>query len=200
MPRKTREKIITNGALYHIVCRGVNQRCIFRAPQDYKKFLTILKKAKKMFGFYLYSYNLLPNHFHLYVEVGEVVVSKIMHYINSYYAGYFNRRYKRKGHLFQDRFYASLINTESYFWAVSAYIDLNALRAGLCKKLEDYLWSSFSVYFQKEYNDDLIDRNRFLEYSGEREIEGLRQDYIEFVKEESKNPPKPKFIKNERFI
>jgi putative transposase len=200
MPRKAREKIIADGALYHIVCRGVNQRCIFRAPQDYKKFLTILKKAKKSFGFYLYSYNLLPNHLHLYIEVGEITISNIMHHINSCYAGYFNRRYKRRGHLFQDRFYASLIDTEFYFWVASAYVDLNSLRAGLCKRLEDYPWSSFLAYSQKEYKDDLIDRNRFLRYGGNGDTEELRQDYIKFIKGEAKSSKRPKFIKSEKFI
>ena len=200
MPRKLRERIDAPGALYHIVCRGINQQRIFRSPRDYGKFLKIIRKAKKQFNFYLYSYNLLPNHPHFFIEVNKVSISKIMHYINSCYAGYFNRRYKRSGHLFQDRFYSSLINTESYFWTVSAYIDLNAVRAGLVKRPEYYRWSSYQFYFQKDYTDDLIDRDRFLRFGGEGPIEELCQDYLRFVKQESKKEKRPKFIKSEKFI
>ncbi len=200
MSRKLRERIDTPETLYHIVCRGVNQCRTFRASRDYKKFLNILRKAKKKFDFYLYSLNLLPNHFHLLIEVKQVSISKIMHFINTCYSGYFNRRYKRHGHFFQDRFFSAPVTNEFYFWAVSAYVDLNALRAGLVKKLEDYKWSSFQFYCEKEYKDNLIDRERFLRYGGKGSIEKLRQDYLKFVREESKNPKRPKFIKSEKFI
>ena len=94
-----------------------------------KIFLAVLEKEKNRFGFYLYSYNLLPNHVHFSIEVGDISVSEIMHYLNGYYAGYSNRRHKRSGHLFQDRFYSALIDTESYFWAGLAHI-LTLTRCG----------------------------------------------------------------------
>ena len=123
-----------------------------------------------------------------------------MHYINGYYAGYFNRRHKRSGHLFQDRFYSTLIDTEFYFWAVSAYIDLNAVRAGLADRPEDYRWSSYQFYFQKDYTEGFIDRERFLGFGGEGSTEQLRQNYLEFIREEAKIKKRPKFIKSEKFI
>ncbi|MFA5051052.1 MAG: transposase [Patescibacteria group bacterium] len=204
MPRKTRGEINTPGELYHIVCRGINQRRIFRSPQDYKKFLKILKLVKEKFSFYLYSYNLLPNHIHLFVEIDKTPISTIMHYINTCYAGYFNHRYKRTGHLFQDRFYSSLINEEFYFWAVGAYIDLNAVRAALVKYPQDYHWSSYQVYFQKNCDDSLTDWQRFLgfgaEISGETSLERLCQNYLKFIEVELQQPKRLKFIKNEKFI
>jgi len=200
MTRKLREKVDAPGVLYHIVCRGVNKCRIFRSVRDYKKFLTVLEKAKNRFEFYLYSYNLLPNHVHFFIEVGDISVSEIMHYVNGYYAGYFNHRHKRSGHLFQDRFYSTLIDTEFYFWAVSAYIDLNAVRAGLAGRPGDYRWSSYQFYFQKDYVGGLIDRERFLMFGGEGSIEQLRLNYLEFIGEEAKIEKRPKFIKNEKFI
>ena len=200
MARKLRGKIDALGALYYIVCRGVNRCRIFRSVRDYRKFLMVFQKAKNRFGFYLYSYNLLPNHVHFLVEVDEISISEIMHYINGYYAGYFNRRHKRSGHLFQDRFYSALIDTEFYFWAVSAYIDLNAVRAGLADRPEDYRWSSYQFYFQKDYIKRLIDRERFLRFSGEGSTEQLRQNYLELIKKEVKTEKRPKFIKSEKFI
>ena len=147
MPRKARKEIDHKNTLFHIVCRGNNQRRIFRSSQDYKKFLIILKKTKKLYPFYLYSYNFLPNHYHLELETIDLSISKIMHQINFLYSSYFNFRYHRSGHLFQDRFYSNPIDKEIYFWEVSRYIDLNAFRAGLTKKPESYKWSSFSIYF-----------------------------------------------------
>lgn len=202
MVRKLRQNSDIEGGIYHIVCRGVNQRRIFRSSRDYNKFLSFLIETKKKFPFYLYSYNLLPNHVHLEIERRKVSLSKFMHYFNTCYSIYFNRRYKRSGHFFQDRFHSSLIDTESYFWQVSSYIDLNAVRAGLVEQPEDYPWSSFLIYAQKEYNGDLIDRDRFLRLGGEGAVEEFRQKYVKFVKEKMNEPYEkiPKFIENEKFI
>lgn len=201
MPRKSRKETDFPGTIYHIVSHGDMDRRIFRCSQDYKKFLIILKEAKKKFGFYLYSYNLIPNHFHLLIETKETSISKIMHHLNTCYAIYFNHRYHRHGHLFQDRFYSSIITTEFYWWAVSAYIDLNAVRAGLVKCPENYKWSSYQFYARKDYDDDgLIDREKFLRYGGKGILEELRVNYLKFVKEELKNPKRPKFIKSGKFI
>jgi len=200
MPRKARKILIAPQTMYHIVCRGVHQCCIFWNKRDNRKYLEILSEAKKKNDFFLYSYNLLPNHLHLLMETKNIPISKIMHYINTLYAIYFNKRWKRVGHLFQDRFYSSLVDKESYFWAVSAYIDLNAVRAGLVEKPEDYPWSSYQFYAKKDYSGGLIDRERFIRYGGNGPIEKLRQDYLNFVKEEAKSPKKPKFIKTDKFI
>jgi len=200
MPRKLRETIIAPEKIYHIVCRGINQKRIFREVRDYKKILEIIKKAKKSYNFYLYSYNLLSNHFHLFIETNDISVSKIMHYINGCYAGYFNYRHKRNGHLFQDRFYASLIDTESYFWTASAYIDLNAVRAGLVENPEDYPWSSYKFYFRGNFNDNLLDIRRFLLLNGNGDIREINQEYLSFVKEERKNKKMPRFIENDKYF
>ena len=199
MPRRARQEIIAPNTLYHIVCRGNNQRRIFRSSRDCRKFLKILEQVKKEFPFYLYSYNLIPNHYHLEIETIKTPISKIMHRINFLYVNYFHRRHKTSGHLFQDRFYSSVINKEAYLWEGSRYIDLNAVRAGLVKKPEDYPWSSYSIYCQKDYQERLIDRDRFLKYGGNN-LEKSRLAYLEFVNEGLKLKKKPDFIKNKWFI
>lgn len=182
MPRKPRKETTSSHALYHIVCRGNNQRRIFRSPRDYKRLLNILRETKKKYPFYLYSYNFLPNHYHIEIETIEIPISKIMHQINNAYVKYFRKRYGGSGHLFQDRFYSSLIDKDSYFWEVSCYIDLNAVRAGLVKTPEDYRWSSYSIYYQENYDNSLIDRDRFLGYGGDN-VEISRLNYLKFVEE-----------------
>lgn len=199
MPRKARQHIIASNTLYHIVCRGNNQRRIFRGVRDYRKFLEIIEEVKKQFPFYLYSYNLLPNHYHLEIETIDVPISKIMHRINFLYVKYFHHRHHTSGHLFQDRFHSSLINKESYFWEAPRYIDLNAVRAGLVKQPKDYKWSSYSIYCQKDYKGKLIDRDRFLEYGGEN-LEKSRLSYLQFVEEGVKLKERPDFITDKWMI
>jgi len=197
MPRKARENIIAPGTLYHIVARGNNERRIFRDIRDYRKLLIIIKKTKEKFPFFLYTFNFIPNHYHMEIETQDVPISKIMHNINFLYASYFHYRYKTSGHLFQDRFYSSLIDKESYFWEVARYIDLNSVRAGLAEKPENYRWSSYPIYYQKEYKGELIkliDRDRFLEYGGD-DLKKSRLIYLEFVNDGFKSKKEPKFPK-----
>jgi len=202
MPRKAREHVDQNETIYHIVCRGNNQKRIFLSIRDYKKLLSILRKVKKELQFYFYSYNFLPNHFHLLIETRDISLSKIMGRIDFLYAIYFNHRYHRSGHVFQDRFYSSIIDKEKYFWAVGCYIDLNAVRAKIVSAPEDYRWSSFSVYCQKTYDDNLIDRNNFLYYTGVDDLEQARQEYVDFVRSsiDSQEDKRPEFIKSQTMI
>lgn len=193
MPRKARKYIIIPGAVYHIVARGNNERRIFRSSRDYNKLRKILAQVKIEMPFYLYCYSSMPNHFHLEIETIDVSISKIMHRVNSIYAVYFRRRYKISGHLFQGRFFSAPITQESYFWAVARYIDLNAVRAKLVKNPEDYPYGSFRYYFQKEYKEQLIDRERFLRYGGEN-FEEARLNYIELVKRGAEIEQVPSFI------
>jgi len=182
MPRKARAYIIARGLLYHIVCRGNNQRKIFRASRDYKKMLSILKETKKKNPFYLYVYSLMPNHYHLAMETKEVPISKIMHQINNDYVKFFRHRYKGSGHLFEGRYFAKVIDKDAYLWELGRYIDLNAVRARLVRNPQDYHWSSYQVYLNKDYDNHLVNRDLFLGYLND-DLEKARVSYIEFVEE-----------------
>lgn len=199
MPRQARKYIIAPNSLYHIVARGNNQRRIFRSSRDYRKILNILEDTKKKYPFYLYSYNLLPNHYHFEIETREIPISKVMHQINNIYAKHFRRRYGGSGHLFQGRFFSAIVDKNSYFWALARYIDLNAVEAGLVERPEDYPWSSYSFYCQKDYEGKLVDRERFLRYGGE-DLEQSRISYLKFIDEalKDKEKIKPPFPLNEK--
>ena len=188
MPRKARKYIIASGLLYHIVCRGNNRKRIFRAVRDYKKMLNILRDTKEKYPFYLYVYSLMPNHYHFIIETKDISISKIMHQINNNYVKYFRHRYGGHGHLFQERYFAKIIDKDTYLWELVQYIDLNASRAELVKRPEDYRWGSYWIYFQ-EYRDNLIDRDLFLNYIAE-DLEEARLSYLEFV-EKSFNSLRP---------
>lgn len=199
MPRQARQHVIGENIIYHIVSRGNNKQKIFRSSRDHKRFLAFLENVKRMFPFYLYSYCLMPNHYHLEIESLATPISVIMHRLNFLYAMYFKHQYDYSGHLFQDRFYSSLINKESYFWTAARYIEINPVRAGLVEKPEDYKWSSYSVYFQKNYEGKLINRDEFLKYDDEN-LEKARLSYLEFVSEGLKSEHDFDFEVNKNMI
>lgn len=126
---------------YHIYNRGVNKRKIFLDGQDYRVFLNLLKRYlskeeikdtkgrlyDSMFGqIELLAFCLMPNHFHLLVyQKDSEAMSKLIHKISGSYTLYFNKKYKRSGPLFQDRFKASQILIDEYLIHISRYIHLN---------------------------------------------------------------------------
>ena len=144
---------------YHITSRGDDRKKIFLNETDYRKFLEYLKKAKEKYSFYLYAYCLMGNHYHLFLEISQVNLSKIMQYLNTAYTVYYNTKHKRLGHLFQGRFKSILVEADSYFAELTRYIHLNPVRAGMADSPEQYLWSSYKAYLSNEPNG-LIDREK----------------------------------------
>ena len=140
-------RIDIEGALYYVTSRGVHEEAIFKADEDYHKYLELLDNYKTQYGFKLFAFVLLPHHLHLLIELKEgVSISAIMHDVTPTYTKYFNGRYGRKGHLFQGRFRAVLVEKEPYVARLTRYIHLNPERVGLVKELKDYPYSSYSLY------------------------------------------------------
>jgi len=144
MARKPR--IEFSGALYHVYSRGNQKQKIFLDEQDTKIFLKRLLEYKGEYGFILYAYTLMPNHFHLLLETREVGLSKIMQGLLLSYTQYFNLKYKKVGHLFQGRYKAQLCQKESYLLELIRYLHLNSVRAGIVDMPDKYKWSSHNDY------------------------------------------------------
>lgn len=155
MPRALR--ICYPGALYHIIQRGNEQRNIFSDTLDYRHFLRLFTEAKKESGCKIYAYILMPNHFHLTIETPSAPISKIMHFITTSYALYFNKKYERSGHLFQGRFKGILVDKEAYLLELTRYIHLNPVKANLVQRPEEYPWSSYKAYLDNLKGDNLVD-------------------------------------------
>jgi len=134
------------GALYHVVTRGNRRERIFLDDADCRQYLTQLQSARDCFGFTLYAYVLMPNHVHLLLETGEVILSRIMLWLGTAYARYFNRRYGKIGHLFQGRYKAILCDKDAYLLALVRYLHLNPVRAGIVRDPAEYPWSSHRAY------------------------------------------------------
>lgn len=131
------------GALFHVFARGNEKRRIFLDDEDHHSFLTLLGETVSDFRWRLYEYALIPNHFHLALEITEKNLSAGMQALNGRYAQRFNRKRDRVGHLFQGRFKSLLVEEEGYFFELLRYIALNPVRAGLVDRPEDWRWSSY---------------------------------------------------------
>jgi len=142
-------RIEYEGALYHITARGNEQRNIFLDHADRLKFLSILNESYLKYGILLHCYVLMNNHYHLMLETPRANLSTAMHYINGKYTVYFNRKYKKVGHLFQGRYRSILVDRDAYLLELSRYIHLNPVRAGSVRSPEEYKWSSYRAYIEK---------------------------------------------------
>lgn len=136
-------RVHIEGALFYVTSRGDNNADIFREDSDYNAYLELLNKYKAQYGFKLFAFCLLANHLHLLIELKEgITVSDIMHDLNTNYTKYFNGKYERKGHLFQERYKMVIVEKEHYMLKVAAYIHLNPVIVGLVENLKDYTYSS----------------------------------------------------------
>ena len=129
MPRKSR--IDAPGALQHVIGRGINRQAIFSEKADYKDFLYRLGEILSESNTSCYAWALIPNHFHLLLRTGNVPVSRVMQRLLTGYVVNYNRRHRRFGHLFQNRYKSILCQEDPYLLALVRYIHLNPLRAKL---------------------------------------------------------------------
>ena len=141
-------RIEYEGAIYHIMSRGNARQAIFLNDHDREKLLTDLEDTVVRCGWELFSYCLMPNHFHLFFRTPRPNLSRGMQRLLSGYASGFAKRHRRPGHLFQGRFQGELVEDESYFWTVSRYIHLNPVRGKrpLALHPRDFPWSSYGGF------------------------------------------------------
>jgi len=140
MPRTEREKSSTG--IYHILARGIGQQRIFEQAEDYEQFLDFLFETKKKSMFTLYAYTLMGNHIHLLLKEGSEPISQVFKRLGTRYAGWFNWKYGRSGHLFQNRFRSEPVENDDYFLKALVYIYQNPVKAGICNNVSDYEWGS----------------------------------------------------------
>lgn len=152
MPRQARKK--SESGIYHVMLRGINQQQIFEAPEDYEKFLEILMDCKAICEFKIYAYCLMGNHIHLLIREGTESLEQIFKRLAGRFVYWYNVKYQRVGHLFQDRFMSEPVETEAYFLTVLCYIHQNPTKAKVCRRAEDYRYSSYAEYL---HNSNIVD-------------------------------------------
>ncbi len=139
MPRRLRVEAC---GYHHVYNRGVAKSDIFLENADKEKFLDILGEVSKEYKFNIHSFCLMDNHYHLLLENKKENLSDGMRQINSKYASFFNKKYERVGHLWQDRFKSWYVLNETYLFTLFKYIEQNPVKANMTKKIGEYRYSA----------------------------------------------------------
>ena len=155
--------------------RGINQQQIFEETEDYDKFLDVLKDCKAICEYEIYAYCLMGNHIHLLIKEGTESLEQIFKRICGRFVYWYNIKYRRVGHLFQDRFKSEPVDSEQYFFTVLRYIHQNPTKAGLCKRVEDYRYSSYSEYINL---NKIVDTDYVLRLATIEEFIGLNNETV----------------------
>ena len=180
MPRKSR--IDTPGALHHITARGIERSQIFADAADKSNFLDRLGGILSDTETRCYAWSLMPNHFHLLLRTGNIPIATVMRRLLTGHALWFNRRHKRHGHLFQNRYKSILCQENKYFLELVRYIHLNPLRARLIQNFQSlgkYAYSGHSVIMGYRHND-WQDTDSVLQLFGEKKSTA-RKNYRKYV-------------------
>lgn len=193
MPRKAR--IDATGALHHIIIRGIEGRKIFRDDDDRENFLDRLANLLVKTKTRCFAWALLPNHAHLLLQTGLMPIASLMRRLLTGYAVSFNLKYRRHGHLFQNRYKSILCQEDAYLTELIRYIHLNPLRAGLVmdmKILDRYPWAGHSALLGK-IKQDWQDTEYVLAYFGDTRSKA-RAVYRSFVEKGISQGRRPDLI------
>jgi len=181
VPRQARLDV--PGTLHHVIIRGIEQRQIVDDEKDRKNFVNRMGSLALETNTVIYAWALMTNHAHILLRSGPLGLSKYMKRFLTGYAVFYNRRHRRHGHLFQNRFKSIVVEEDSYFQELVRYIHLNPLRAQTIDsiaKLDRYRWCGHSAIVGRLKND-WQDKEYVLKWFGEKEGEAKRA-YHRFVK------------------
>ncbi len=172
------------GGVYHLIQRGNNKEFIFNKMEDKEYILNLIKEYRNIMGFELYGYVIMSNHYHLIIRISEAPLKDIMHRINNKFSRYFNIKYKRSGHVFENRYKGILVIDDRYLLSLLRYVHQNPVNAKMCTRVEDYFWSSDKYY---RYNNatDMVDIDFILDIFSKDRSKAIKS-YIEFMAEEKR--------------
>jgi REP element-mobilizing transposase RayT len=131
-------------AVHHVMARGIEKCTIFRDDNDRARFVSRIEKCVAETGVSIYAWALMPNHIHLLIKTGNKPLSKFMQKLLTGHANYFNKKYNRVGHLFQNRYKSILVQAEIYLLKLVRYIHINPLQAAMVsdyEMLKRYPWT-----------------------------------------------------------
>jgi putative transposase len=180
MPRLAR--LDAPGVLHHIIIRGIERRKIFRDERDRENFLGRLGKLLLETKTGCYAWTLLENHAHFLLRTGDISLATFMRRLLTGYVVSFNRRYKRHGHLFQNRYKSIVCQEDAYLQELVRYIHLNPLRAGLVPHLgalNSYAYCGHSALMgeaKRPWQD--VD---YVLHSFGRRVGDARREYLAYV-------------------
>ena len=180
-------RIEYEGALYHILSRGNEQKDIFYDDQDRLLFLKTIGEMSERFEIDVCAYVLMGNHYHLLLKTNRANLSKSMQWLGLTYTRRFNLRHFRSGHLFQGRFKSIIVQNDAYLMRLSCYIHRNPLRARIVERLADYDWSSYKAYAYGDKDPEwLITMPIFSQFKRKDKHKAYREK-VQYYAEEEKN-------------
>ena len=140
MPRFRR--LVVPGYPHHVTQRGVRRETVFFEESDYLEYLNLAAELLDGSDLSFWAYCLMPNHIHAVVLPGKrASLAKFFAPLHRRYARITNKKHDWRGHLWQERFY-SVVMDEAHTVAAMRYVEMNPVRAGLCKSAHDWRWSS----------------------------------------------------------
>ncbi len=181
MPRTARN--IYEEGYRHVIVRGIGKQILFEDENDNRFFLKLIEKYSRETNVDVCAYCLMENHVHLLLHDNTTDTAVFMKKIGVSYSAYFNKKYERTGHLFQDRYKSENISDERGYLTVLRYILRNPEKAGFCRT-EEYRWSSYSTYGDRGsfLNQSLTwslfkDKTSFRDYiAGDEKEPGMEPD------------------------
>jgi putative transposase len=175
------------GAFYHVLNRGQRREPIVQDGPDCERFVSDLSQLAQQYAVRIHAYCLMTNHYHLILETPHANLSQAVQWLNVAYAAYYNRRHHLGGHLFQGRFKALLLDGGPYLEAVSRYIHLNPVRAGIVAEARKYPWSSCRYFVGTEQAPDWLQTGQILGGLARTVMAGQRR-YAEYLAQPAGDP------------
>jgi REP element-mobilizing transposase RayT len=168
---------------YHVVGRGNNKRAIYEDDDDREKFLVLLERVARRYGWLFYAYCLMGNHYHLVMQIAEKGLSRGMSELNTSHVVTYNLRHGRINHLFGRRFWSELITTDAYLLGACRYVVQNPVRAGLCASCDESSWSSYRATVGAAPSGPFLATQAVLDFVAprSREQEAVFRDFCSFV-------------------
>lgn len=181
MPRKPRRR--SKSGFYHIMLRGSNRQIIFENDDDKYRFLLTLRDYADASKYNVFAYCLMDNHVHILLQELEDDISTAIKRISASYVFWFNKKYERCGHLFQERFKSEVVEGDNYLITVLRYIHQNPVKANLCKKPIDYKWTSYKEYVTRP---DFVETNYCLNLFSPERVKAIDL-FVKFMNEDNED-------------
>lgn len=172
MPRKPRNNIKT--PFIHVMTQGINKSYIFNEDRDIKYYISTMYNIKEKYSIKIIAYCIMNNHAHILIETNDVDnLSKYMQCLNTKYAVYYNKKYKRIGYVFRDRYRSEEILSENHLNNCIQYIYNNPIKAKICKKAEEYPYSNYKS--SKLEIKGSIEKYKFMDIEEEEDGQIIRE-------------------------
>ncbi len=177
---------------HHVINRGVNRCVVFDNSNDKEIFLQIINKSATIHQVTLHDYCIIDNHYHLLIETQKENISTFMRIVNANYAKYYNKKYKRSGHLWQDRYKSRYITSEDYLYTLIRYIENNPIEAGISKKVSQYPFTLASLIFRTKdtypcSNESLLIKEFDIKTLHEFLDTSLSEDELQYLQKKEKH-------------